>query len=81
VAVTKALAALETEEIVLDGEAIAHCKDGLPDFFGLRSEEGGAAACLFAFDLLRLNRDDPEALAPCGAPGAAAESPQRFKVR
>jgi bifunctional non-homologous end joining protein LigD len=30
----------------------------LPDFFGLRSEEGGAAACLFAFDLLRLNGDD-----------------------
>ena len=28
------------------------------DFHGLRSEEGGAAACLFAFDLLRLNGKD-----------------------
>jgi bifunctional non-homologous end joining protein LigD len=46
------------KEIVLDGEAMAHCKDGLPDFFSLRSEEGGAAACLFAFDLLRHNGED-----------------------
>jgi bifunctional non-homologous end joining protein LigD len=37
---------------------MAHCKDGLPDFHGLRSEDGGAAACLFAFDLLRLNGKD-----------------------
>jgi bifunctional non-homologous end joining protein LigD len=43
---------------VLDGEAMAHCKDGLTDFHGLRSEEGGAGACLFTFDLLRLNGDD-----------------------
>jgi bifunctional non-homologous end joining protein LigD len=50
------------EEFVLDGEAMAHCKNGLPDFLGLRSEEGGAAACLFAFDLLRLNGEDVRAL-------------------
>jgi bifunctional non-homologous end joining protein LigD len=31
---------------------------GLPDFHDLRSDEGGAAACLFAFDLLRLNGED-----------------------
>jgi ATP-dependent DNA ligase len=43
-------------------EAKAHCKDGLPDFHGLRSEDGGAAACLFAFDLLRLNGEDLRAL-------------------
>ena len=47
-AVTEALRALRVEEIVLDGEAMAHCPDGLPDFHGLRSEEGGAAVCLFA---------------------------------
>ena len=41
---------------MLDGEAMAHCKDGLPDF--LRSEDGGAAACLFAFDLLRIDGED-----------------------
>ena len=57
-AVTEALAALRVEEIALDGEAMAHCKDGLPDFHGLRSEEGGTAACLFALDLLRLNGED-----------------------
>jgi bifunctional non-homologous end joining protein LigD len=57
-AVTEALAALNVDDIALDGEAMAHCRDGLPDFHGLRSEEGGAAACLFAFDLLRLNGED-----------------------
>ena len=57
-AVTEALAALRVDDIALDGEAMAHCRDGLPDFHGLRSEEGGAAACLFAFDLLRLNGED-----------------------
>jgi hypothetical protein len=37
---------------------MAHCPHGLPDFHGLRSGDGGAAACLFAFDLLRLNGED-----------------------
>src|SRR5215203_5835105 len=57
-AVTEALAALKVDEIILDGEAMAHCKDGWPDFHALRSEDGSAAACLFAFDLLRLNGVD-----------------------
>jgi bifunctional non-homologous end joining protein LigD len=57
-AVTDAVKALPADEIVIDGEAMAHCKDGWPDFHGLRSEDGGAAACLFAFDLLRLNGED-----------------------
>ena len=48
--------------MVLDGEAMAHCKDGLPDFHGLRSEDGRAGACLFAFDLLRLNGEDHSVL-------------------
>ena len=37
---------------MIDGEACAHCPEGLPDFHSLRGEEGGANACLFAFDLL-----------------------------
>ena len=57
-AVTEALRVLKHGDVVLDGEAMAHCKDGLPDFHGLRSEDGGAGACLFAFDLLRLNGED-----------------------
>ena len=36
---------------------MAHCKDGFPDFHGLRSLDG-AGACLFAFDVLRLNGED-----------------------
>jgi bifunctional non-homologous end joining protein LigD len=61
-AVIDALRALKADDIVLDGEAMAHCPDGLPDFHRLRSEAGGAAACLFAFDLLRLNGEDLRAL-------------------
>src|SRR5215210_8454260 len=57
-AVTQAIAALKVDEIVIDGEAMAHCKDGWPDFNGLRSVDGGAGACLFAFDLLRLDGED-----------------------
>ena len=67
-------AALRVEEIVLDGEAMAHCKDGLPDFHGLRSEDGGAAACLFAFDLLRLNGEDLRPL-PLRSAGRACGRP------
>jgi len=59
-AVTEAVAALKVDEIVLDGEAMAHCKEGWPDFHGLGSEDRGATACLFAFDLLRLNGEDLE---------------------
>jgi len=62
IAVADALKALRVDEIVLDGEAMAHCEDGLPDFHGLRSEDGGAGACLFAFDLLRLNGEDLRSL-------------------
>jgi hypothetical protein len=51
-AVAQAIAALPTRELVIDGEACAHCPEGLPDFHSLRGEEGGANACLFAFDLL-----------------------------
>jgi bifunctional non-homologous end joining protein LigD len=51
-AIAEAVAALPARELVIDGEACAHCPEGLPDFHSLRGEEGGANACLFAFDLL-----------------------------
>jgi len=74
-AVTDALRASKHDDIVLDGEAMAHCTDGLPDFHGLRSEDGGAAACLFAFDLLRMDGEDLAATSVRGAPGTAAQGP------
>ena len=47
--------------LVIDGEACAHRPGRLPDFHGLRSDSG-AGACLFAFDLLSLNGEDPRPL-------------------
>jgi bifunctional non-homologous end joining protein LigD len=41
---------------VLDGEAVAHGPEGLPDFHWLLSEHGQRTACLYAFDLLHLLR-------------------------
>jgi ATP-dependent DNA ligase len=43
--------------IVLDGEAVAHGPDGLPDFLRLLSGDC-ANACFFAFDMLMLDGDD-----------------------
>ena len=60
-------------DIVLDGEAMAHCKDGLPDFHGLRSEDGGADACLFAFVAAEWRELAPSAAG--GASGTPAEDP------
>jgi hypothetical protein len=59
-AVTEALAALRTEEIVLDGEAMAHCPDGLPTFHGLRSEEGGGCGLPVRFGSMDLRGWSPE---------------------
>src|SRR4051812_25342855 len=39
-AIAEALRALPADEAVLDGEAVAHCDRGLPDFGRLRSAEG-----------------------------------------
>ena len=69
-AVAKALRALPDQAILLDSEAMAHCKAGLPDFHGCGSKEDGAAACLFAFDLLLLNGEDRR---PLPAPGKATD--------
>ena len=57
VAITAALRELPTD-FVLDGEAVAHCSEGLPDFHGLLGREGKRTACLYAFDLLHLRATD-----------------------
>ena len=45
-------------DVILDGEAVAHCDRGLPDFNALVGRHGCASAVLFAFDLWLLDRDD-----------------------
>jgi ATP-dependent DNA ligase len=61
--VRSALMALPVTSVCLDGEVVAHCVDGLPDFFALRSDATRTyAACLYAFDLLMLNGDDTRGL-------------------
>jgi bifunctional non-homologous end joining protein LigD len=72
-AVTQALAALPLEDIVLDGEACAHCPDGLPDFHGLRSDSGGASVSV-RFRPSPGGRARPPANALGGAPGALADA-------
>jgi bifunctional non-homologous end joining protein LigD len=58
VAIAEAVRALPAARLVLDGEAVAHCLDGLPDFHRLLSNDGQATACLYAFDLLWLEAQD-----------------------
>ena len=62
VAITAAVMALPVTRIVLDGEAVAHCPEGLPDFHALLGRAGCATACLYAFDLL-LGEEDLRGLA------------------
>jgi ATP-dependent DNA ligase len=57
VVMAAALRELEAENLVLDGEAVAHCGDGLPDFHRLLGD-GKPTACLFAFDLLEMDGED-----------------------
>ena len=56
-AITQALRALPADAVI-DGEAAAHCADGLPDFHRLNSRDGARAACLYAFDLLSVAGED-----------------------
>src|SRR5215211_4486975 len=58
VAITAAVMALPAARIVLDGEAVAHCPKGLPDFHALLGRSGAAKACLYAFDLLHVGDED-----------------------
>ena len=47
---------------VIDGELVACNGDGLPDFYALHFRRHGHALCVWAFDLLYLNRRDLRAL-------------------
>src|SRR3954447_8184609 len=58
VAIADGVRALPASRIVLDGEAVAHCLEGLPHFNRLLSGDGQASACLYAFDLLWLEAQD-----------------------
>ncbi|MCC2651921.1 MAG: hypothetical protein K0Q60_2084 [Microvirga sp.] len=53
----EAMRALPFKRVMLDGEAVAHCLDGLPDFHRLVGD-GQATACFYAFDLLWLKAQD-----------------------
>ena len=37
---------------------MAHCSEGLSDFYGILGSDGQASACLYAFDLLHLESQD-----------------------
>jgi bifunctional non-homologous end joining protein LigD len=63
VAIAAAVMALPVARIVVDGEAVAHCPEGLPDFHALLGREGCARACLYAFDLLLVGAEDLRGLA------------------
>src|SRR4051812_18205026 len=58
VTITEALRALPFSRVMLDGEAVAHCLEGLPDFHKLMSRDGQSTACLYAFDLIWLEAQD-----------------------
>jgi bifunctional non-homologous end joining protein LigD len=49
---------LKARSFLVDGEAVACDRDGLPSFDRLRYRRGDATVFLFAFDLLELNGDD-----------------------
>jgi bifunctional non-homologous end joining protein LigD len=51
VAIADAVRTLPCSRIMLDGEAVTHCLEGLPDFHRLMSRNGQATACLYAFDI------------------------------
>jgi bifunctional non-homologous end joining protein LigD len=57
VAIKAAMQMLPFNRVMLDGEAVAHCLDGLPDFHRLLGD-GQATACFYAFDLLWLETQE-----------------------
>ena len=75
VAITEAMRALPFKRVMLDGEAVAHCLDGLPDFHRLLGD-GQATACFYAFDLLWLEAQDVRGLELIGPPPDAPEGAQ-----
>src|SRR5215207_7916028 len=77
-AITETMHALPLKRVMLDGEAVAHCLDGLPHFHRLLGD-GQATACFYAFDLLWLEAQDVRRLELIGRrrmlQKARAESP------
>jgi bifunctional non-homologous end joining protein LigD len=61
-AIVESLRLLSLDHLVLDGEAVAHCSAGLPDFNRTLTADGQRQACLYAFDLLMLAGEDPRPL-------------------
>jgi bifunctional non-homologous end joining protein LigD len=57
-AIVAALQHLPHDEFVLDGEAVAHDENGMPEFWALKSPEKTRSAILYAFDLLTLGGKD-----------------------
>ena len=58
VAITAAVRALPFRRIMLDGEAVTHRLEGLPDFHKLTTPDGQSTACLYAFYLIWLEAQD-----------------------
>ena len=53
-----AAGALKVRSFLIDGEAVACGKDGMPSFDRLRYRRGDGSIFLYAFDLLELNGED-----------------------
>ena len=62
VAITEAMRELPFTRIIVDGEAVAHCLEGLPHFHKFLGD-GQATAGLYAFDLLWLEAQDVRGIA------------------
>src|SRR5918993_1458456 len=56
--IAAAIRTLPAASLVLDGEAVAHTYEGLPDFHALRSRYGAETATMFAFDVLFIDEED-----------------------
>jgi hypothetical protein len=76
-AIAAVVRSLPFKRLMLDGEAVAHCPEGLPDFYGLMGSDGQAAACFYAFDLLWLGAQDVRGLSR-GPDGKARDLAQPF---
>ena len=57
-AIEDAVAQLEGDELLIDGEAVLFDGAGLPDFNGLLTTTGQREACLVGFDLLAVDGED-----------------------
>src|SRR3954451_15398155 len=55
--ITAALRRLPAD-VLIDGGAVTHCENGLPDFPRTLSAAGQREACLLAFDLLAVDGED-----------------------